>query len=129
MDCALFEETIFIDGVKMKKRVIVNWDEVVEEIKVQSMLELAYLFPELGKRKIKKVGSLFYAYKILCPFHAEKTPSLVYHKGYFWLCFGCGQGGTIIDYYMKRKCVSFQEAIFDLVRIFKIKIEWRNVDT
>ncbi len=38
--------------------------------------------------------------KIACPFHEDRTPSLhVYddpERG--WTCFGCGRGGTIIDF-------------------------------
>ena len=41
---------------------------------------------------------------ISCPFHAEKTPSLKLHERTFH-CFGCGFGGTVID---------FVAALFDL---------------
>ncbi len=38
--------------------------------------------------------------KVACPFHDDGTPSLhVYEdaeRG--WACFGCGRGGTIIDF-------------------------------
>lgn len=38
--------------------------------------------------------------KLRCPFHADRTPSLhVYdepERG--WACFGCGKGGTVIDF-------------------------------
>ena len=34
--------------------------------------------------------------KILCPLHAERTPSFhVYRDG--WHCFGCNRGGGVID--------------------------------
>ena len=33
----------------------------------------------------------------LCPFHAEKTPSMhIMEKGYY--CFGCGEGGDHIKF-------------------------------
>lgn len=36
--------------------------------------------------------------KVLCPFHQEKRPSLqLYSDGSFY-CFGCGRGGSIIDF-------------------------------
>jgi hypothetical protein len=36
--------------------------------------------------------------KVLCPFHQEKHPSLqLYRDGSFY-CFGCGRGGSIIDF-------------------------------
>jgi hypothetical protein len=36
--------------------------------------------------------------KVLCPFHSEKHPSLqLYRDGSFY-CFGCGRGGSIVDF-------------------------------
>lgn len=34
---------------------------------------------------------------ICCPFHHEKTPSLKLN-GHHWHCFGCGAGGSSIDF-------------------------------
>lgn len=37
--------------------------------------------------------------KITCPFHDDRTPSLHAYPGdRGWACFGCGRGGTIIDF-------------------------------
>lgn len=48
----------------------------------------------------------------LCPFHDEKTPS--FHvtpaRGYYH-CFGCGEGGDVIDFICKINNVSFTEAV------------------
>ncbi|MCA1823184.1 MAG: DNA primase, partial [Frankia sp.] len=50
--------------------------------------------------------------KGLCPFHDEKTPS--FHvapaRGVFH-CFGCGEGGDVIDFVRKLEHLSFTEAI------------------
>ncbi|MHC1696429.1 MAG: CHC2 zinc finger domain-containing protein [Eubacteriales bacterium] len=36
---------------------------------------------------------------ISCPFHGEKTASLkIYPGNRGWYCFGCGKGGTVIDF-------------------------------
>jgi DNA primase len=52
------------------------------------------------------------ALKGLCPFHDEKTPSFnvrpthgTYH------CFGCGEGGSVIDFVMKIEHLGFVEAV------------------
>ena len=53
-----------------------------------------------------------YAGYISCPFHGEKTPSLrIYdgHKG--WHCFGCGSGGSVIDFVMKLYDINFSQAV------------------
>lgn len=49
---------------------------------------------------------------VLCPFHAEDTASCVItpEKNLF-NCFGCGAGGTVIDWVMKRRGVSFPHAV------------------
>ena len=37
----------------------------------------------------------------VCPFHSEKTASLkVYAGGRGWHCYGCGKGGSVIDFIM-----------------------------
>lgn len=49
---------------------------------------------------------------ICCPFHSEKTPSLKpYQGGRKWKCFGCGEGGSVIDFVMKLYEVGLNEAI------------------
>ncbi len=49
---------------------------------------------------------------VLCPFHEEDTPSCVITPGKnLFHCFGCGAGGTIVDWVMKRRGVSFPHAI------------------
>lgn len=55
------------------------------------------IFDYISQRvKLKKMGS---EYKGICPFHNEKTPSFtVYKDKKSFYCFGCGKGGTIIDF-------------------------------
>ena len=48
----------------------------------------------------------------LCPFHAEETPSLkVSPKKNLFHCFGCGAGGGVIDWMIKKNGVSFRHAV------------------
>ena len=60
----------------------------------------------------------------LCPFHKEKTPSFNVNpdKGYF-KCFGCGEGGSAIDFLMKHDGLTFPEAVRDLAERCGIAIE------
>ena len=59
--------------------------------------------------QLKKAGS---TYKGLCPFHGEKTPSFTVTPARdSWKCFGCGEGGDIFSFVMKRDSVSFPEAL------------------
>ena len=58
---------------------------------------------------LKRAGS---AYKGLCPFHTEKTPSfIVTPDRESWHCFGCGKGGDAFTFLMERDGVDFREAL------------------
>ena len=48
----------------------------------------------------------------ICPLHPDKNPSFVWYKNSnTWWCFGCSQGGDIIEFIMKLSNVSFVDAI------------------
>jgi DNA primase len=59
----------------------------------------------------------------LCPFHAEKTPSLHVHpdRGFF-KCFGCGKGGDAIRFIMELENLRFPDAAQVLAKRAGIEI-------
>ena len=63
---------------------------------------------------LKKMGA---AWKGLCPFHQEKTPSFTVNrdKGFF-KCFGCGAGGDVVKFVELHQKVGFQEAVRHLAQ-------------
>src|SRR5271170_4814528 len=69
----------------------------------------------------KKSGA---AYKALCPFHDEKTPSFMIHKGdAHYHCFGCGAHGDAIQFLMTHLKMSFVESIESLAQKFNVHLE------
>lgn len=62
-------------------------------------------------------------YRGLCPFHSEKTPSFfVSPDKKLAKCFGCGGGGTIIDFVMQIEGIGFNEALSKLADEAGIKV-------
>jgi len=63
---------------------------------------------------LKKAGV---AWKGLCPFHQEKTPSFSVNrdKGFF-KCFGCGVGGDVVKFIELYQKVAFPEAVRQLAQ-------------
>jgi len=50
--------------------------------------------------------------KGMCPFHEEKTPSLSVRPTHgTFHCFGCGVGGSVIDFVMRIEVLGFVEAV------------------
>ncbi len=65
---------------------------------------------------ITQRGTRFWA---LCPFHGEKTPSLLFYTDGRWHCFGCGRNGDAVDFYASLKNVPLRMAAEALVNVFK----------
>jgi DNA primase len=74
--------------------------------------------------QLKKAGTTF---KGLCPFHGEKTPSFTVTPGRdSWKCFGCGEGGDIFSFVMKRDSLSFPEALKVLASKAGVELDERT---
>ncbi|WP_392561645.1 DNA primase [Orbus sturtevantii] len=70
--------------------------------------------------KIKKRGKDYWGN---CPFHNEKTPSFsVSEKKQMYYCFGCGAGGSAIDFLMNYDRLSYPEAIEELANLHGITV-------
>ncbi|HSX11773.1 MAG TPA: DNA primase [Chlamydiales bacterium] len=71
--------------------------------------------------KLQRSGA---AYKGLCPFHDEKTPSLIIQRGdSHYHCFGCGAHGDAIQFLMTHLRMSFLEAVENLAERFHVQLE------
>lgn len=72
--------------------------------------------------ELKAAGS---AYKGLCPFHDEKSPSFMIQKGdSHYHCFGCGAHGDAIHFLMSHLKMSFSDAVQNLAERFHVHLEY-----
>ncbi|HZC76929.1 MAG TPA: CHC2 zinc finger domain-containing protein, partial [Ktedonobacterales bacterium] len=70
---------------------------------------------------LKKSGK---AFKGLCPFHGERTPSFYVSPEHgTWKCFGCGEGGDIFTFVEKQQGLDFREALAQLAERAGVALE------
>src|SRR5215207_4862611 len=93
---------------------------VTEDIKAR--IDLVEL---IGRTvQLKRVGS---AYRGLCPFHTEKTPSFyVRPQTQTYHCFGCNKGGSAFDWLMEREHLDFSEALRTLANMTGVALPERR---
>lgn len=80
-------------------------DELIEEIRISNDI-----ISVVGEYiQLKRKGKGFFG---LCPFHSEKTPSFhVDPVKQLYYCFGCGNGGSVIQFVMGVENLDYIEAV------------------
>lgn len=92
---------------------------------VKSKLNIIDIIGE--KVPLKKAGRNF---KGLCPFHNEKTPSfMVSADRQVFHCFGCGKGGSVIDFVMEYEHMEFLEALEELAERAGVTLTRKKSDS
>jgi DNA primase len=95
---------------------------MIDQATVQQILDATEIvdvvseFVVLKKRGTSLIG--------LCPFHNEKTPSFNVSrtKGIF-KCFGCGKGGSAVNFIMEHEHYSYTEALKWLAKKYHIEVK------
>src|SRR6059058_1763647 len=97
----------------------------IKDTSVEAVKSAAEILPLVEDYvRLRKAGG---AYKGLCPFHQERTPSFVVTpaRGRY-KCFGCGEGGDAIDFLMRLDNLDFVDAIETLANRFGVQLEYEE---
>jgi len=97
---------------------------LLEQIKLQS--DLVEIFISAGVDLRRSSPS---AWKGLCPFHEERTPSFyVYTDKGFWICYGCQRKGDAIAAAQALHHLPFMAAVKHLAQLAGIPLDVPEVD-
>jgi len=88
-------------------------DKILETSRVE---EVIGDFIALKRRGVNFIG--------LCPFHGEKSPSFTVSptKG-IYKCFGCGKGGSAVNFVMDHEQLSYPDGLRWLAKKYRIEIK------
>jgi len=94
---------------------------MIDQGTIQQILDSAEIsdvvgdFVTLKRRGTSMIG--------LCPFHNEKTPSFnVSQAKGIYKCFGCGKGGSSVNFIMEHEHLSYADALRWLAHKYNIEI-------
>ncbi|MGF7140384.1 DNA primase [Roseimarinus sediminis] len=80
------------------------------------IVEVVQDFVTLKRRGVNYLGN--------CPFHNEKTPSFTVSPAkQIYKCFGCGKGGSPVNFIMEHEHLSYVEALRYLAKKFRIEVD------
>lgn len=109
----------FLEGVSILAGFIPD-DKVADVRNAANVVDVISEYIDL-----KKTGKNFLG---LCPFHAEKKPSFtVSEEKQIFHCFGCGQGGNVLNFVMLYHNLNFPEAVRFLANKYGIEISTKHM--
>jgi DNA primase len=98
---------------------------MIDEQSIQTLKQRIDILDVVGHYlELKKSGS---AYKCLCPFHDDSSPSLhVSPSKQIYHCFACGAGGDAIKFVMEYEKLTYPEAIEKLASLYNFSLTYTN---
>jgi len=97
----------------------------IERASIDQVIAAADMLEVVGRyTHLKKAGG---NYSGLCPFHEEKTPSFsVNPADKLYYCFGCGEGGDLLDFVQKKEGLDFGGAVELLAERYGIDLQYED---
>lgn len=97
-------------------------DKILSVARLEDIVERYLSLKETGYSKKTLVG--------LCPFHADRHPSLhINVKDQYYKCFACGEGGDLFKFVQKMEGCDFREALKKLAGWYGLSDtdDWQTV--
>ncbi len=100
---------------------------MITQSSIERVLSTANIVDVIGSYvTLKRSGN---NWKACCPFHNEATASfMVSDRKQIFKCFGCGEGGNVLGFLIKKAGLSFPEAVSELARRYGIPLEFEKDD-
>lgn len=126
-----FDEEVAIELILASYRVLDDYEDIkralVHQESAIALIEKSRRTDEVPIEYIKAVpfSVILQRYQIedsrqmiKCPIHGEKTGSMRLYRGSnSFYCFGCGKGGTVIDFVMALEKCDFKQAVLVLKQL------------
>lgn len=95
-----------------------------------TQVDLPSFLEQQTGRKMRRLGEG--SYKCTCPFpsHKDNNPSFSVEfrdGGWKWYCYGCGTGGSIIQFYKKYFDASEEDAVKAICELYDIEDDPRSI--
>lgn len=100
----------------------ITFARMIDQGTIQQILDAAEIVEVVGDFvTLKRRGTSMIG---LCPFHNEKTPSFnVSQARGIFKCFGCGKGGSSVNFIMEHEHLSYADALRWLAAKYRIDIK------
>lgn len=93
------------------------WEEIKSKLKIEDVFATYTTLTNKGSGN----------YGCKCPFHNEKTASLIISTDkQIWHCFGCGIGGDMFNFVSLVENISLKESLVKLANVAGVKLEDGN---
>jgi hypothetical protein len=98
---------------------------MVEKI-IFANFDLPLFIEQYANNRLQKIADGKFKSACPFPFHKDKKPSFSIDfkdGGWYWYCYGCGTGGTAVQFFQKYYGIDYNEAIERICKVGNITVD------